>query len=120
MRLLFLFLLMNFIGFSQEKEDTNKTQPLFISTMNIDSSFNVQDNLDAVSNSIKTISTSKINLDRISNRNLVALTKNSNKIYKFSDINSEINIKTALDNVMYSGNFFNPNESHYSVLDLNR
>ncbi|WP_152971484.1 hypothetical protein [Lacinutrix algicola] len=116
MKVLLFFLLLNFMAFSQEKEALTKTQPLFLSTLNIDGSYFTQTNLDAISKSIKTTSSTLVKLDKIDHRNLVALTRNANKIYKYSDFNSKSNLNVALDNVMFSGNFFNPKETHYTAL----
>ncbi|WP_055448282.1 hypothetical protein [Lacinutrix mariniflava] len=104
------------LSFSQEKEAPAKTQPLFLSTINIDGSYFTHTNLEAISESIKTTSSTLVKLDKIDNRNLVSLTKDINKIYKYSDFNSKPNLNVALDNVMFSGNFFNPVETHYSAL----
>ncbi|MGB1211037.1 MAG: hypothetical protein ACPG41_06410 [Lacinutrix venerupis] len=113
MRLLLLFLLLPFISFSQNKKNNTKNQPLFISTIGIDNSYSTQNKLDVVTNSIKTISSSTNNFDT---SNFVALTSENNKVYKFSELSSKIDLSQALDNVMFTGNFFNPKETHFSSL----
>lgn len=112
--LITFFLLYSLFSFSQVQKDEQKNNtPLFISTIDVDTSYIIHNNLSVVTNSIKTISTSKKHID---NRNFVALTSKNNKIYKFSDLSSKINLNQALDNVMFTGNFFNPEETHFSTL----
>ncbi|WP_452223143.1 hypothetical protein [Lacinutrix chionoecetis] len=116
MKILLFFLSIGFIGFSQEKEVPNKTQPLFLSTINLDSSYVSKYNLNAVSNNIKTVSAILSNSDKINRRNFVTLTKNINKTYDFSNISAVSTLNLELENIMFTGNFFNPQETHFSAL----
>lgn len=113
------FMLITVAAFAQVKKDSQNTRPLFLSTIKLDSSsYLVNTNLKTISQNIVTAPLSRTSLDRINNTsNFVTLTKDFNKIYDFSNISTEVNLSKALDNVMYSGNFFNPKESHFSALN---
>lgn len=115
--LLLPIMLVSIYGFSQESKKTNASLPLFLSTINIDNSYLIQKHLNTVSHSVNAIANSQFNIDSNKNRHFIVLSKDTNKTYKLLNISTNYSLNMELDAVMFSGNYFNPNETHFSALN---
>lgn len=117
MKFLTFFLFASIMVYSQENREESTMLPLFLSTMNLESTDITKIDFNTISKRIQTSAAFQYNRDNRNNRNFVVLSKDLNKVYKLSSFSSAINLKTELEEVMFTGNFFNPNETHFSVLN---
>ena len=107
----FLFItciLFNVLGFTQEQSD--KTQPLFISNINIGDFGKVYSDLDKVTNSITSNNFSIKRIDDIRQGQLIISTENIGKSLKNIKINMRPSLNVEVQRIMFTGNFLNPRQ----------
>lgn len=102
--------LVSFFGFSQEK--ITKTQPLFLSSINLtDFNFNtVYSDLNDLSLSIMGKKLSIDTIDDIRQGQLVFSTENFGKSLRNIKIDMQPSLQIEAERVMFTGNFINPNQ----------